>query len=136
LSGNERRSILPGMPTAITAYSGTLIAESLRVGAQLTGIPLTVTRIYRIRVSRPSESWTLIDFNVVGDLVGSLAEALSHALEGEGGWYCNLLAADEVIVIFADRIFRYQRGDREARSKVEDYARSVGVPESELDWTG
>jgi len=38
------------MPDAEAVYSGTLIGESLRVGTQLEGIPLTVTKVSRVHV--------------------------------------------------------------------------------------
>jgi hypothetical protein len=31
-------------------------------------------------------------------------------------------------------VFRYTRGDRSARAEVEAHARSVGVPEAQVDW--
>ena len=39
-----------------------------------------------------------------------------------------------MFVVFSGRIFRYRRGDETERAKVADYARSVGVPEQQLDW--
>ena len=33
-------------------------------------------------------------------------------------------------------VFRYPRGDRAARAQAEEYGRSVGVPEAQLDWPG
>ena len=57
-------------------------------------------------------------------------------LEREGGGYCAFRSGKEVFVIFCERVVRYRRGDRTARSKVEDYARCMGVPESQLDWSG
>jgi hypothetical protein len=124
------------MLNADAAYSGTLIGESVRVGAELEGIPLTVTRVVRARVADEPELWTFIDFEVAASRAADLAEALSRVLERDGGWYCDFRSDDEVFVVFSDRVFRYQRGDRVARSAVEDYARSMGVPESHLDWPG
>jgi hypothetical protein len=40
-----------------------------------------------------------------------------------------------VTVVFAGRIFGDRRGDDTERAKVADYARSVGVPEEQLDWS-
>jgi hypothetical protein len=37
-------------------------------------------------------------------------------------------------MVFAGRIFGYPRGDTGSRVAAEAYARSVGVPESQLDW--
>jgi hypothetical protein len=65
-----------------------------------------------------------------------LAQVLSHVLERDGGWYCDFRSNNEVFVVFCDRVFPYRRGDPAARSTAEDYARSVGVPESQLDWPG
>jgi hypothetical protein len=124
------------MPNADAVYSGTLIGESVRVGAELEGIPLSVTKVSRVRVSDEPELWTFIYFEVAADRAADLADALSSVLERDGGWYCDFRSDDEVFVVFCDRVFRYRRGDRSARSVVEDYARSMGVPESQLDWPG
>jgi hypothetical protein len=124
------------MPNADAVYTGTLIGESVRVGAELEGIPLLVTKVSRVRVSDEPELWTFIYFDVAADRAADLAEALSSVLERDGGWYCDFRSDDEVFVVFCDRVFRYRRGDRTARSVVEDYARSMGVPESQLDWPG
>lgn len=124
------------MLNADAVYSGTLIGESVRVGADLEGIPLTVTKVSRVRVADEPELWTFIYFEVAADRAADLAEALSRVLEREGGWYCDFGSDDEVFVVFCDRVFCYRRGDRAARSAVEDYARSMGVPDSQLDWPG
>ena len=124
------------MPNAGAVYSGTLIGESVRVDAELEGIPLSVTKVSRVRVSDEPELWTLIYFDVAAARAADLATVLSRVLERDGGWYCDFRSDDEIFVVFCDRVFRYRRGDRTARSVVEDYARSMGVPESQLDWPG
>ena len=63
------------------------------------------------------------------------AEALAVALEGvldKPGWYVDFHSAGESFVVFADRFFRYPRGDRAGRAEAEAYARSLGVPDSQL----
>jgi hypothetical protein len=125
-----------GMPDAETVYSGTLIGESLRAGTELEGIALTVTKVCRVRAEDEPQLWTLIYFDVAAARAAGLARVLSGVLECDGGWYCDFRSDDEVFVVFGDRVFRYRRGDRTARSAVEDYARSMGVPEAQLDWPG
>lgn len=124
------------MPYAEAVYSGTLIGESLQAGTELEGIPLTVTKVSRVRVEDEPQLWTLIYFDVAAAHAAGLARELSRVLERDGGWYCDFRSDDEVFVVFCDRVFRYRRGDRTARSTVEDYARSMGVPEAQLDWPG
>jgi hypothetical protein len=117
---------------------GTVIAESLRDGAVIAGIPFVTTRLARaemgnVDVGQP-RVWTLIEFEIADDDAALLARALEGALEGEGGWYCDFRSDDETFVVFADRTFRYPRGDQAGRAEATAYGRSVGVPENQLDW--
>jgi hypothetical protein len=41
---------------------------------------------------------------------------------------------DDHVVVYADRIFRYRRGDRHGRDEAVAYGRTVGVPDHQLDW--
>ena len=117
-------------------FTGTLLAESLRTGVVLAGVPLSVRRMWRADAGDPAAGqpavWTFLEFEVA-DGADALAERLADAL-APGPWYCDLRSDDEVFVVFAGRVFRYARGDRRAREQAEAHARSVGVPEGQIDW--
>jgi hypothetical protein len=117
---------------------GGLIAESLRVGAVLADVPLTVTRISRADVgdvdAGQPRTWTFIDFEAADTDAERLARSLEGALEARGGWYCDFRSDTETFVVFAGRTFRYPRGDASGRAEAADHARSVGVPEPQIDW--
>jgi hypothetical protein len=117
---------------------GTLIAESLRVGAELGGVRLATRKIYRAAAGDTSagqpELWTFIDFEADEREAGVLAGALAKVLDRQHGWYTDFRTPDETFVVFSGRVFRYPRGDSRGRAEAADYARSVGVPESQLDW--
>jgi hypothetical protein len=115
---------------------GAIVAESLRLGAVIDEVPLTVRKLERIDAG-PNEQpphWTLLWFEAADKDADRLAQALSVALEARGGWYADFHSDSDVTVVFAGQIFRYRRGDAGERAKVEDYARSLGVPEEQLDW--
>ena len=119
--------------------TGVLIAESLRAGARLEGATLTVSRITRehagdTRAGQP-RTWTFIEFVAAAGDAERLANTLSRALDDRLGWYCDFRSATETFVVFSRRVFRYPRGDTNGRAQAEAHARSVGVPESQLDWT-
>ena len=78
--------------------------------------------------------WTFVDFAGSDDLAEDVAEALAAALLGDGGWYADIDVGDDKIVVFADRVFRYRRGDSVGRAEATKYGRRVGVPEHQLDW--
>jgi len=117
---------------------GVLVAESLRTGAVLAGVPPRVTKIARIEVPRAApgqpRQWTLIDFAADEHDAERLADLLAAALAPTGGWYVNYSTAEEAFVVFPGRIFRYVRGDLGGREQAEIHARSLGIPEAQLDW--
>jgi len=119
-------------------YRGTLVSESLQVGA-VVDAALSVHQVSRAaagdtEAGQPAD-WTFIEFSVEAEQTDALAAELSRALLPDGGWYCNFNSDDEVVVVFHGRVFRYRAGDRDARAEVEQYARDLGVPDSQLDWT-
>ncbi|MCZ4102853.1 hypothetical protein C8250_033955 [Streptomyces sp. So13.3] len=117
---------------------GVLIGESLRVGSELNSVPLQVTSVRRIEVAsatdRQPRQWTLLDLPAPEGDAGRLAGALADCLAPSGGWYVNYHTGAEAFVVFADRAFRYPRGNGAARVTGEEDARSVGVPEPQRDW--
>jgi hypothetical protein len=120
--------------------TGTLIAESLRIGASLDVDGLRVTRLSRRDVSASTAAdqppiWTFLDFEADDDVAGPLARSLAGALLTDGGWYADFTVGEEHVVIFADKIFRYARADPDGRAAAVKYGRTVGVPVHQLDWT-
>jgi hypothetical protein len=117
---------------------GALIAESLRVGAKLDDLTLTVTTISRadlgdVAAGQP-RTWTFLEFTAPDAEAERLMAALEVALARVGGWYCDFRTEHETFVVFPERSFRYPRGDREGRAAAVAYGWSVGVPEAQLDW--
>lgn len=118
--------------------TGTLIAESLRVGSSVEGLALTVRKISRADVGEVAAgqplTWTFLDFEADDADAEPLADLLSSVLETAGGWYCDFRNDRETFVVFSGRIFRYPRGDPAGRAEAAAHARSVGVPEAQIDW--
>jgi hypothetical protein len=120
---------------------GVLIAESLRVGASLSGVTLRVDNVSRIPAPAGDPpggppTWTMISFEADGGDAHRLCELLAAALDTGHGWYASFSDDEKMFVVFAGRQFSYILGDLAAKATVEGYARSVGVPDSQLDWEG
>ncbi len=122
----------------MTTAEGVLIGESLRVGAPLEGVDLRVTKVLRADAGDVSAGqpriWTFIHFEIATQNVEPVAQALSRVLSTDGGWYCDFRSPDETFVVFADRVFRYRRGDPAGRAEAEVHGGSHGVPDAQLDW--
>ncbi len=118
--------------------AGVLIAESLRTGAVLDDLPLTVRKIRRSVSGNATADqppvWTLIFFDVADAEAEALATQLSEALDDAPVWYVDLHTAQETFVVFPTRVIRYRRGDPQGRAEAEEYGRAHGIPDSQLDW--
>ncbi|CAJ62318.1 hypothetical protein FRAAL3675 [Frankia alni ACN14a] len=107
---------LPALPAAreLPMATGVLIAESLRVGTVLDDLPLLVRKIQRSASGNATADqppvWTLISFDVADAQAEALSARLSEVLD-ESGWYVDLHTAEESLIAFPGRVFRYPRGD-------------------------
>jgi hypothetical protein len=117
---------------------GVVIAESLREGTSLDGLRLTIRRLSRWAISDATEAqpevWTIIEF-VADDIdPDKLAEQFAEALDAPG-WYIDFHTPDTKYLVFPGKIVRYMRGDAQGRAEAVAYARRVGVPDTQLDWS-
>lgn len=117
-------------------YDGALILESLKVGTELEGIPLTVRKLSRYAVGTASgdqpKVWSVLEFEV--ERGEELADVLSQVLDSPG-WYADFHDDREIFVVFPGRVFRYRRGDDAAREEAKEFGRRLAIPEPQLDWT-
>ena len=116
--------------------TGRVLAESFRAGGDILVPGLRVTQVTRTAVG-PSrapgqpEVWTLIDVEGPDALAD---EAWSAGLFENQTWYADFRVAQEHVVVFPGRVFRYAVGDHAARRAAVEYGRRTGVPEPQLDW--
>jgi hypothetical protein len=121
--------------------TGTLIAESVRVGAVLDGPGFAVREIRRVeadlapgqRAAGLPDRWTLVAFDVADERAAELASAFAAVLD-EPGWYADLHTAQRSFVVFRGRVFAYARDDAAGRAAAEAFARERGVPDAQIDW--
>jgi hypothetical protein len=116
-------------------FTGLLLQESLADRSVLDRLHVTKVEKWKVgEAGLPGPAmWTATHFEGNVTDVDKTAEAISAAMV-DSYWYANIHCLADEIVIFAGKVFRYPRGDAMARRAPEDYARSVGVPEHQIDW--
>jgi hypothetical protein len=116
---------------------GYLLAESLRPGTWLEGLPLELQKVERFDASDPApgqpSTWTGIEVTFPAADVERVADTLAAAL-GPHRWWADLHADGETFIVFAGRVFRFPTGDRAASAEARAYGIAVGVPPRQLDW--
>jgi hypothetical protein len=117
---------------------GTLIGESLRVGAVLDDVALTSTRISRADVgdidAGQPKTWTFIEFEVRDEDAERLADWLERSLRPSGGWYCDFRSSGETFVVFAGRTSDTPAPMRHAELPPSSTGDQPEYPR--LSWTG
>ena len=115
--------------------TGLLLKESLADLRVLDRLRITRTETWNVaNVSADQPSvWTALSFEVDDAEADAIVAELSYALKSPG-WYIDAQLGDEMIVIFPDRIFRYQRSDQTGKAEAQAYAGTIGIPSSQIDW--
>jgi hypothetical protein len=115
---------------------GILLRESLQDADVLGLLPITRTETWQVNNAAAYQptTWTALSFEADAEQADLVSQALSRALKPQG-WYINASTASRVYVIFSDRVFVYRQGDRGQRAAAQEHARSLGIPDSQLDWS-
>jgi hypothetical protein len=115
---------------------GLLLQESLEEPSVLELLRITNTEVWRVANATADQptTWTAVSFEVESDQADRIAEKLSQVLKSQG-WYISACTTTKVYVIFPRKIYKYRKGDSVQRDEARRYGRSVGIPESQLDWS-
>ena len=116
-------------------WTGILLKESLKDTNVLAHLQVTQTEIWQVKNATGSQpsTWTALTFEADDQQAEMLADGLSQFLHPEG-WYINASTASEVYVIFPNKVFKYLKGDSAKREEAKEHGRTLGIPESQLDW--
>ncbi len=114
---------------------GILLKESLRDLQVLQLVHVTKTEVWQVNNAAPYQPsvWTALTFEAPDDQADEIAEQFSRALNPRG-WFIDASTAVDMYVVFPGKVFRYRKGDAAQREAAREYGRSLGVPESQLDW--
>jgi hypothetical protein len=115
--------------------NGLLLKESLNDTSILGLVHVTKTESWQVKNAAPYQpaTWTALSFEAEEKQADPLVEKMSQALKPQ--WYINASTATHVYVIFPSKVFKYRKGDSVQRAEAQRYGRSIGIPESQLDWS-
>lgn len=114
--------------------TGLLLKESLSEVSVLDRLNITKTETWNITNAAEfqPEVWTAVSFEVDDADADSVVEELSRALQPQ--WYIDARWNEWVFVIFPQHVFKYRRGDQAGKTEAQNYALSIGIPPSQVDW--
>lgn len=115
-------------------FTGLLLKESLKDIDILDIVLITRTETWHVDNAAEFQPkiWTAIYFEGNGDQADVVSEKLSQSLKPR--WYINISIQNDAYVIFPNKVFKYTKGDIQKRAEAIKYGKSLGIPESQLDW--
>lgn len=116
--------------------NGLLLKESLADSNVLELVNVTKTESWQVSNAAAYQptTWTALSFEVEDSQADAISGKLSRALKPQG-WYINASTDTHVYVIFPGKVFKYRKGDSLQREEAKRHGRSIGIPESQLDWS-
>jgi hypothetical protein len=118
----------------VIVLAGLLLRESLADLRVLDRLRITNTETWHVTNAAEFQPnlWTAISFEVDDADAEGVIEELNRALKPQ--WYIDTRWGEWVVVIFSQRVFKYQRGDQAGKTEAQTYAQNSGLPPSQVDW--
>ncbi len=115
-------------------YKGTIILESLKSDSLVSKLNIKKKETWNVGNNDPQQPaiWTAISFDNPKD---SFLEIISEIQANlKDFWYVDVRDQTNTIIIFPQKVFDYQTGDILQKQNAVNYGKSIGIPESQLDW--
>ncbi len=120
-------------------YTGVIIQESLTDQDILDKLHITRTRIEEVtpRHNTPwVKAWILHTVEIEEEDADMWAEWLSRHIDNshDHPWYADFKNDKFHYVIYPGKVFKIDRSDTGQNREAQEYGKSVGIPEYQLDW--
>lgn len=118
-------------------FRGLLIKESLTDQSVLDQLTITKEEVWdveNVAADQPSH-WHAVWFEGPIAFADTIATKLAQSLKSNPAWYTNFTANQTVYVIFPNKVMTNTKGNHSQRNDVETYARTLSIPENQLDWS-
>jgi len=109
-------------------YEGVIIKETLADELFLDHLAIDKVEIWK--TSTAIKYWTMVFFHSEKD---NLPQCLANNIID--GWFADMKRGDVKFIIFKDKVLQYTIGNAAEKEEVLEYMRSIGIPESQFNWS-
>lgn len=108
-------------------YKGVIVEESLLDNRILNDFKINNVRI--TSAENPEDRWHLYDVALTSGQINLLLTQLKPS-----GWYADFRSPESIVVVFPNKKFEFDYGDKASYDDVIAYGQSVGIPLEQLDF--
>lgn len=115
-------------------YEGLMIKESIEDELILDYISINKVEVWK--TDGRLKYWTALYFTSSQPNFPDLLSKVIIADENRGGnWYVDMKQGNTKLIVFKNKILRYQIGNTKEKEQVCEECRKLGIPDRQLDWT-
>ncbi len=121
-------------------YKGVIIEESLENTDILDDVRILSTKVERVMKEHNTpwlKQWTLHTVKIPEDRADFVADEISKVLDPShgGSWYADFKNNKTHFVIFRDKVFKVERGNKEQYDEAVRFGTALGIPDHQLDFS-
>lgn len=114
-------------------YTGIIIKEGLEDESVLDYVSVNKVELWKTK-STP-KYWTVLYFTSNNE---NLPDLLSKSLIADsskgGNWFIDLKVKNTKIIVFKNKILKYEIGNESQKEHVYNECRKLGIPDDEMNW--
>lgn len=120
-------------------YKGVIIEESLGNKEVLKDVKIMSTEVEKVTEEHKTpwlKQWTLHAVEIPEGRAEEIADKISKSLDRRHGasWYADFKNDTHHYIIFRDKVFHVDRGNKEQYDEASKYGISLGIPEYQVDF--
>lgn len=114
-------------------YTATIVLESLHDESVLNFADAVSREVADLVDALPDQSQqvTVVTLTVRDEMAPAIADELSRALKSPH-WYADVCHEFDCYIVFPGKVFHYAPKEVDKRQKAFEYAKSLGIPESQI----
>ena len=121
-------------------YKGVIIEESLENKDVLSDIRILSTKIEPATEKHRTpwiKQWTLHTVEIPENQADGIADKISKAIDfsHKDSWYADFKNNRTHFIIFRDKVFRVDKGNKSQYNEVVKFGVSLGIPSHQLDFS-
>ena len=114
-------------------YTGIIIKEGIEDESVLDYVSVNKVELWKTK-STP-KYWTVLYFTSNNEnLPGLLSKSLIADSSKGGNWFIDLKVKNTKIVVFKNKILKYEIGNKSQKEHVRSECRKLGIPDDEMNW--
>lgn len=113
-------------------YQGVIIKESIDDELILDCVSINKVEIWK--TNGKVKYWTVLFFTSIQEDFPELVSKVIISNEDVGNWFVDMKSGNTKIIIFRNKVLKYEIGNSKEKELVCEECRKLGIPDNQMNW--